>query len=454
MVVKREVDVDVIRRFVWLVFLIGFTVLPSQVIAQELSADSISPFKKRVLESTEVDFLVSYYSQDGDNAAVSGGKGSQAIRDIAPSFVVSIPLNDDDVLSIDASISAYSSASSSNINPFDGSNPADPFVASSGASSSDVWTNGVVTYSHSSDDRNKIWTAKISGSSEFDYASVGVGGSFTRLFNDKNTELSAHANSYFDTWHPIYPYELRPFMKGGYGFNDRLFFNHTILGNVNYSPSISTFDRSGRNSYSAGIGFAQILSSRLQISLALDYVLQEGLLSTPFHRIYFADVEDSYIEDFQLADDIEQLPARRYKIAAGGRLNYYINDYMVLRTYYRYYTDEWNIRSNTLSVELPVKLTDKIRIYPSCRFYDQSAARYFAPYEQHLSSEEYFTSDYDLSEFTSWQYGIGASYTDIFTSFHILNFGLKTVEAKLIKYEQDYGLRAFLVSAGCTFVMD
>ncbi|WP_308993878.1 hypothetical protein QLS71_012215 [Mariniflexile litorale] len=51
--------------------------------------------------------------------------------------MVSIPLNNDDVLTIDAGISAYTSVSSSNIEPFDDGS-ADPFQASSGASSSDL----------------------------------------------------------------------------------------------------------------------------------------------------------------------------------------------------------------------------------------------------------------------------------------------------------------------------
>ncbi|NJW55396.1 hypothetical protein HC175_21000, partial [Salinimicrobium sp. CDJ15-91] len=119
----------------------------------------------RVLESTEVEFLTSLYTQDGDNAAVSGGIGTEELSDLTPTFVVSIPLNADDVLTIDVGISAYTSASSSNIDPWDSGGPADPFTASSGASSGDVWANFNGTYSHSSDDRNRIWTAKLSVSS-------------------------------------------------------------------------------------------------------------------------------------------------------------------------------------------------------------------------------------------------------------------------------------------------
>jgi hypothetical protein len=353
--------------------------------AQEKVQDSENTYKKRVLETAEVEFLTSLYTQDGDNAAVTGGIGSEKLIDATATFIVSVPLNDDDVLTVDAGVSAYTSASSSNIDPFDGNKPADPFQASSGASASDVWTNGVISYAHSADDRNNIWSAKLSASNEFDYFSLGLGGSYTKLFNEKNTELSVNANVYLDTWKPIYPIELRTSNLSRYG---------TITGNANYNPIFKKFGSKGRNSYSAGFTFSQILSKRLQGALMVDYVNQQGLLSMPFQRVYFSDVADSFIENFQLADAIELLPDNRTKLAVGGRMNYYINEIFVLRTYYRYYTDDWGITSQTASIELPIKITDKFTLYPSYRFYNQTAADYFAPYEQHVSSEKFYTSDH------------------------------------------------------------
>ena len=47
------------------------TLLISQItIAQN---DTTDVYKKRVLASNEIDFMYSYYTQDGNNAAVSGG---------------------------------------------------------------------------------------------------------------------------------------------------------------------------------------------------------------------------------------------------------------------------------------------------------------------------------------------------------------------------------------------
>ncbi len=418
------------------------------------SAQQTEPedYKKRALDAAEIDFLSSYYQQDGTNAAVTGGIGTESLTDGTATIVVSVPLNEDDILGVDAGISAYTSASSSNINPFDG--PADPFQASSGASGSDLWSNAVITYTHNSDDRNRLWSAHLSVSAEYDYFSLGLGASHSWLFNDKNTEFSLKGNVYVDSWNTIYPYELRPFAPGGNGLNDILFRADPITGNPAYNPTFEPFDKTGRNSYALGLSFSQILSKNLQGSMALDLVYQQGLLSTPFQRVYFADVEDSFLRGFHLADAIEQLPDGRFKFAIGTRLHYYINEYLSLRGFYRYYSDDWGLASHTASLEIPFKLSRNFTLYPSYRFYSQTAADYFAPYNQHLSTADYYTSDYDLSGFRANQYGMGVSYTDIFTRLHIFQFGLKRIDLKFYNYSRNSPFSSFIVTAGVNFVLD
>jgi len=434
----------VLHKIITLVFILIWVMTDAQ------AQDTDLGYKKRVLETTEVDFLSSYYVQDGENAAVSGGIGTEELNDVTGTMIISIPLNDDDVLTIDAGISAYTSASSSNVNPFDGSGEADAFVASSGASKADKWVNFTGSYSHSSDDRNDIWSAKLSVSSEYDYFSLGFGGSYSKLFNEKNTEASITANVYLDSWNAIYPIELRPFGTNGIGS----FRASEITGNTNYNPIFSEFESEGRNSYSLGLGFSQILHKNVQGLLSLDVVRQQGLLSTPFQRVYFSDIADSFVENFQLADDIERLPESRFKVAVGGRLNWYLNEIVTLRTYYRYYFDEWGINSHTSSIEVPVKLTDRFTVYPSYRFYNQSAADYFAPHEMHLSSAQFYTSDYDLSKYKANQFGLGASYIDIFTKLHIWEFGLKSIDLKLYNYNRNTTFNYLIITAGIKFVMD
>ena len=450
-----------------------FILLSATAFSQEKS--TLPTFKKRVLESTEVDFLASYYNQDGSRSAVSGGLGSEKMMDVASNIVIAMPLNDDDVLTVDLGISAYTSASSSNINPYDSGSKPTPWQASSGASKSDQLVSAVVNYSHSSDSRNFIWNADASFSNEYDYTSVGFGGGIASLFNEKNTELSLKVNAYLDQWRPIYPKEFDEYSKYGLNFTNQGYLSGTNILDQNglpttsYSPSaFKTITSVSRNSFSASFGLSQVLTNKLQFSLFFDVLQQQGLLSTPYHRIYFADKANFYIGQaqyisnyenknnagvYKLADDIERLPDTRFKLPIGARLNYYINERFILRTYYRFYSDNWNIQSHTASIEIPVKLSDKFTVFPMYRYYIQTASKYYAPYETHLSTETFYTSDADLAAFNANQYGFGINYTDIFNKAKLWKFGLKNIEFRFNHYQRSDNLNANIATIAFKFIM-
>ena len=434
-----------------------FLLLSSLSFSQE--KDSTVVFKKRVLESTEVDFLASYYKQDGLHSAVSGGIGSENLTDIASNIIVAIPMNDDDVLTVDAGISAYTSASSSNINPLDSNKP-NPWQASSGASAQDALASLVVNYSHSSDDRNFIWNADVSVSSEYDYFSLGFGGGITKLFNNKNSEISLKGNAYLDTWQPIYPIEFRDNLPTVY--------DETGAVSNLYNPNFISWTSKARNSFSASVSFSQVINKKSHFSIFFDVLQQQGQLSSPYHRMYFADKDNFYVGDpqfipnyqsetnkgaYQLADAIEKLPDTRFKLPFGLRYNYYLNETVNFRTYYRFYTDNWDVQSHTASIEIPFKISGKFTLFPMYRYYTQTKSKYFAPYETHLSTEKFFTSDFDLSDFDAHQYGLGFTYTDIFTSSKIWKFGLKNIDFRFNHYDRSDGLNANIATVGFKFVM-
>ena len=201
-----------------------FVFLLTSLASAHAQIDSLGQFKKKVLETVEVDLLMSYYEQAGTHAAVTGGLGNEYLTDYNPTIVVRIPVNEDAVLTADVGMSAYTSASSSNGNPFNrtgasgnynenepyprgnssGTPPqGSPWITSSGASGKDVLTTLNVAFQKASDDRNFYWAANIGGSTEYDYESFNAGLSFARLWNEKNTELSFKSQLFFDRWKPI-----------------------------------------------------------------------------------------------------------------------------------------------------------------------------------------------------------------------------------------------------------
>jgi hypothetical protein len=87
------------------------------------------------------------------------------------------------------------------------------------------------------------------------------------------------------------------------------------------------------------------------------------------------------------------------------------------------------------------------------RYYTQTESKYFAPYETHLSTEKYYTSDFDLATFNANQYGFGVNYTDIFMSGNIWKFGLKNIDFRYNHYSRSDNLKADIATISFKFVM-
>ena len=367
----------------------------------------------RKLDPAEVNILGSYYQQEGNHSPVTGGIGTEELSDITPTVIVNVPLDTVTQLNVNFGMDFYSSASTDNI---------DYNVSSASSSDSRIHLN--VSLSRSNNARRIIKSITVGGSTEYDVQSVSFGVGWSKQSNDENRELSLNAQTIYDKWALIYPVELR--------------------GNGKLVNS------DARQSYNFSATLAQVINQKMQASVSADVVYQAGLLSTPFHRVYFRDQE---------MPKVERLPATRLKYPIGLRLNHYTSDYLTMRFFYRFYNDNWGIQSNTFEVEAPVKFGPFFSVYPFYRFYIQTASDYFAPFGVHAITQEYYTSDYDLSAFSSHKAGLGIRYSPLMgiTRFR-LPFaknatGLKSIELRFGNYWRSDGLRAYILSSDLKFIL-
>jgi hypothetical protein len=360
----------------------------------------------------EANFLSSYYQQEGNNAAVTGGIGTEELSDFANVLIVNIPLDSVNAVSLYGGADYYTSASTDNI---------DNNVSSS--SSYDLRGFATVSYSRKNLFRNETYGVHIGFSAEYDYNSISAGGSYTKEWNHGNSELNVQGQAFFDRWILIYPIELRPDVE---------------------APTAQ------RQSFNGQINFFQVLTKKLQAGISGEFVYMTGLLSTPFHRVYFANDQGL---------DIERLPDSRLKIPVGVRLNYFPFDRLVLRSYYRYYQDDFGIAANTFELETPIKISTFFTVSPFYRYHTQTASDYFAPYQQHLPSEEFYTSDYDLSALDSHKMGLGIRYSPLYGVLRSKPMRknetgilmLKTLEARFGYYSRSTGLTAYFGSINLGF---
>ncbi len=361
-------------------------------------------------KTIDVDFLSSYYSQDGNNSPVTGGIGTEQLTDFTQKIILSIPTSQKFTLNLDGGYDYYSSASTDNIDNLQ-----------SGESGADIRVHGNIGLDYKLSESKNIGF-RLGGSGEYDYTSVSGGVYYNWLSKSKNTGFSLSAQAFIDKWDLIYPTELRGSAK---------------------APT----DR--RQSYSGSIGFSQVLNKRMQLSIQAEGIYMTGLLSTPFHRVFFAGQDKARIEN---------LPSSRMKVPIGLRLNTHITDWLVSRMYYRYYWDDWGIQGHTVSLELPIKVNRFFSIAPHVRYHKQSASKYFRGYKEHKISDTFYTSDYDLSGLSSLSYGLALSYSPVngLARFklpfkdHPL-FMLKSIELKYSHFDRSDGLKADIISLGLKF---
>lgn len=329
-----------------------------------------SQYKSRKLQLDEINFVSGYYHQNGDHSAVTGGIGTENLTDFANTIELKMSKYDTRLRKhswdFELGIDHYSSASSDKI---------DPYTVSS-ASYSDTRFYPSVGWNIQNEQKGTTFGLNASISKEFDYFSKGLGASFTKTSKDNNQEFTARLQAYLDTWSVIYPVEFR---TGGGMSGDGRGEHSGIEG---HSP---------RNSYSGSFSFAQVVNPRLQLVLIAEPTYQSGLLATKYQRVYFTDG----------SEQVENLPSSRMKIPLGIRANYFLGDRFIIRSFYRYYQDNWGLKAHTLELEAPIKLSPFFSVSPFYRYYTQNGVSYFAPYADHSISETYYTSDYDLSRFHS-----------------------------------------------------
>lgn len=361
-------------------------------------------------QTIDIDFLSSYYRQDGNNGAVTGGIGTEYLTDFTQKIILKIPMNEKLKLNLDAGYDYYSSASTDNIDNIRSSD-----------SSSDMRVHGNIGLSYDMSDTKSIGF-RLGSSVEYDYISVNGGLNFDLLSQDKNTGLHLGMQAFRDKWELIYPIEIRQ---------------------VSQAPT----DK--RNSYNGSIGISRVLNKKMQLFIQAEGVYMDGLLSTPFHRVYFQEQNQARIEN---------LPNKRLKLPIGVRLNSSLNEYLVMRLYYRYYWDDWGVKGHTASVELPVKINSFFNIYPYYRYHKQTAADYFQPYKEHSVQDEFYTSDYDLSALSDHSFGLGMSYSPAngIASMKLPfkkrpAFMVKSIDLKYSHYTRSTGLKADIVSLGLSF---
>jgi hypothetical protein len=139
---------------------------------------------------------------------------------------------------------------------------------------------------------------------------------------------------------------------------------------------------------SAWVGVSRIVSKRAIVRFGLSYTYRDGFLTDPY----------------KLKD---RRPDERKEWAfSGGYRQFFVSPNAALHADYRYFDDDWGIKSHTLNLAWHQNFGSSNRLIPYLRYYSQSEADFFTNFVDF--SQPYYADDYRLSAFGAFTLGLRA----------------------------------------------
>lgn len=219
----------------------------------------------------------------------------------------------------------------------------------SGASISEARKDLNISYSTYGEARTDTVSAGISV--ENDYQAVYFGANYEWSFNQKNTAFALGGSVSLDTLTPSDAQE-----------------HNRIEEESKQRTSLFT-------------SVSQILSSRSIASASLTLSQFNGFLSDPY----------------KLGDT---RPDSRMATILATKYRHFIDNLnAAAHVDYRFYSDDWDMQSNTLFIAWHQNLNDSIQLIPSIRYYSQTQTSFYEPYLTPGVDVDFYSSDYRLSPY-------------------------------------------------------
>ncbi len=231
---------------------------------------------------------------------------------------------------------------------------------------------------------NNTLSPQIAYSKEHDYRSLGISLNDAIDFNEKNTTFSWGLSHTFD--------QILPNPPGA-------------------DPSITS--PRNKDSTEGLLGISQVLDQNTIVGANLTLGYSDGYLSDPYKRVLF--------DDFPNGNPLTVFPENRpdYKfrqvVFLSGQ-HYFEPVKGAAELSYRLYHDSFGIVAHTATIEWHQKIGKHAILSPLFRYYTQTAADFYGkefpgdPTNPTVfPTPQYYSSDYRVSAFDSYTFGIGLS---------------------------------------------
>jgi hypothetical protein len=154
------------------------------------------------------------------------------------------------------------------------------------------------------------------------------------------------------------------------------------------------------------LGLSQIVTSRLMTGMNFEVITDEGFLNNPYRSVRYVDPDSAAGFAFQP----EVYPNTRTSSAVALNARYFLPYRAAVHGEYRFFTDTWGIDANTVQLGYTHPWGKQWIFELTYRWYDQSAADFYADLFPRRDAQNFLARDKELSTFTSHMVGVGATY--------------------------------------------
>jgi len=179
---------------------------------------------------------------------------------------------------------------------------------------------------------------------------------------------------------------------GGIGFT----FNEILNRSIDTESGASSEESS--TSLNVELGLSQVLNKTSSMKLTAFAINDSGYLTNPHANV---------VRDYTNANrrlSVENRPDKRLAYGVDGKYVTKLSSNISYLGEYRYYHDDWNIDSHTLSNDVYYKMNQAFTLGTGLRYYTQSKANFYNGAIDHFSNEQYASSDERLSAFDALTY--------------------------------------------------
>jgi hypothetical protein len=196
-----------------------------------------------------------------------------------------------------------------------------------------------------------------------------------------------------------------------------------------FKPIISWLGHAQSRSYEGGV--SQVITKNLITGVTLEVITDQGLLSNPYRSIRYLD--PTVPLGYSLGSQV--YPNTRTSTAVETRAKYYLPYRAAASVSYRYFSDTWGIRANTIELGYTQPVSNKFIFEGRLRHYSQNHATFYSDLFSFANVQNFEARDRNLAASTNNTIGAKMTWAFAPEGFLIFKRATATFDVSRIQFK-------------------